>query len=208
MIHTKEALILLALVVVPGYLGRMAFGAVVVRVRKTPAEVIYESLASSMLFYVLLGPLIFFVYDKGLHNPIRVGSVLLASAAILLAPPLLGLLFGALFKRFGRLGVALGMRPITPTSWDYRFEINEPLFVLVTFQDNTMMGGLWASKSFASSYPEEEDLYIQQVWRVEPVTGRFSEPVVNSAGAWIPVSSCKHLQFFVANQAQQPKRRG
>ena len=51
------------------------------------------------------------------------------------------------------------------------------------------------SESFASSYPSEEDLYLEQVWKITE-DGKFLSPLTDSNGALVTRSECEYIQFI------------
>ena len=46
-----------------------------------------------------------------------------------------------------------------PLAWDYFFRQGHSCFVLVHLKDGKVIGGLYNGESFASSYPESQDIY-------------------------------------------------
>jgi hypothetical protein len=85
---------------------------------------------------------------------------------------------------------------ITPTSWDHYFNEGEDCFVLIHMKDNEeMIGGLFSGKSFASSYPEKEDLYLEELWKVDE-NGKFMEKVESTNGLLVNFDEIKYIEFF------------
>ena len=60
-----------------------------------------------------------------------------------------------------------------PNSWDYAFASSEETWVIVTLIDDSMIYGKYSTKSFASSDPEERDLFIEKTY------------IPNEKGDWI-----------------------
>ena len=52
-----------------------------------------------------------------------------------------------------------------------------------------------SSKSFASSYPSDEDLYLEQVWKLAK-SGKFLSQLPDSRGALVSRSECEYIQFI------------
>ena len=52
-----------------------------------------------------------------------------------------------------------------------------------------------STQSFASSYPSDEDLYLEQVWQTTS-DGAFVEPIPDSGGALVSRSECEYIQFI------------
>ena len=81
-----------------------------------------------------------------------------------------------------------------PKAWDYFFGLHVPCFVLARLNNGALLGGVMGSQSFASSYPSDEDLYLEQLWKVTE-QGRFLSPLPNTKGALISRSDCEYIQF-------------
>ena len=60
-----------------------------------------------------------------------------------------------------------------PNSWDYAFARPEGIWVIVTLTDDSVIYGEFSTKSFASSDPEERDLFIEKIY------------IPNEKGEWI-----------------------
>lgn len=85
-----------------------------------------------------------------------------------------------------------------PKSWDYYFIKRGPCFMLIHLNDGELLGGLYGLGSFASSYPEEEDLYLQEVWEIDE-DGSFIKKMTDTKGLLINHSAIKYIEFFDIN---------
>lgn len=54
-----------------------------------------------------------------------------------------------------------------PSAWDYFFSKQETVWVIVTSKNGKTIYGLYADNSFASSDPEERDLFIEKTYILE-----------------------------------------
>lgn len=82
-----------------------------------------------------------------------------------------------------------------PKAWDYFFGRHMECFVLVRLKSGLLLGGVMSSKSFASSYPSDEDLYLEQVWKLAK-SGKFLSQLPDSRGALVSRSECEYIQFI------------
>ncbi len=82
-----------------------------------------------------------------------------------------------------------------PTAWDFFFGQRRSCWVLAHFRGGQMLGGLVDQGSSASGFPQPQDLYFEQVWRVDG-QGKFQEPIEQTAGALVRMDECTHLEFF------------
>ena len=74
------------------------------------------------------------------------------------------------------------------------FNQTEPLWIIVNLKDGTKVGGVFADKSYASSYPVGEQLYLESVWKIED--GEFTEPFEGSKGVIIMGKEISFIEFF------------
>lgn len=84
---------------------------------------------------------------------------------------------------------------LIPKSWDYFFSKRELCFMLIHLNNGKMIGGLYGMDSFASSYPEKEDLYLQEVWKIDS-EGKFIEKILGSKGLLVNHSLIEYIELF------------
>ena len=72
-----------------------------------------------------------------------------------------------LCKAFRSKRLMTGLQVPFPTAWDYFFDKRLPLFVLVHLNDGKLVGGYYGDDSYATSHPNEGDLYLQAVYKVD-----------------------------------------
>jgi len=53
-----------------------------------------------------------------------------------------------------------------PGAWDYLFSKDEHYWLRITSRENIIFGGYYGSNSFASSYPHDADIYVEDVWNI------------------------------------------
>jgi hypothetical protein len=71
-------------------------------------------------------------------------------------------------------------------------------------KEGTDLGGYFGERSFATSSPEGQEIYVEEVWRLDE-DGRFIEPVEESQGAIVHSEDCTLIEFFEASQARDGK---
>ncbi|MFI6584792.1 DUF6338 family protein [Embleya sp. NPDC050493] len=77
-------------------------------------------------------------------------------------------------------------RPV-PTAWDYAFGTRAdsgPRFVRARLKDGTWIGGWFGTRSYASGYPQDADLYLQSSYRMGP-DGSFGPRVESTDGIYL-----------------------
>jgi len=84
-----------------------------------------------------------------------------------------------------------------PKAWDGFFIRGIPCFMLIHLKDGQIIGGLYAYESAASSYPESEDLYLQEVWEIDN-KGKFIKPIEGSMGLLVSYNTVDFIELFKA----------
>jgi hypothetical protein len=82
-----------------------------------------------------------------------------------------------------------------PTAWDATFCGRGPCLVRARLKSGKWVGGWYGETSYASSYPENADLYLQSAWAVSGA-GRFERPLEQSDGLYIRMDAVELLDFI------------
>lgn len=85
----------------------------------------------------------------------------------------------------------------TPTAWDFGFTGREPGWIRVMTADGLWIGGWFDSESYASSYPEERELFIARQFSMA-ADGEFGSEVPDSAGVYVRCNDIRVVEFVVA----------
>jgi hypothetical protein len=178
---TKENIEMLILFVAPGFISLKVWGLIHSNLRFRISESLIEAVIySSWNAVFFLG--LFEVLNK--INPI------LAYAVVFICLPVIWpILFNLVAK------IPYFRARLTPTSWDHVFNEREDCFILLHLKNGQMLGGLYSGNSFASSYPEKEDLYLSQLWKIDE-EGAFREPIKNSGGLLVNFEEVSFIEIF------------
>ncbi|MUJ26313.1 DUF6338 family protein [Aliivibrio fischeri] len=82
----------------------------------------------------------------------------------------------------------------TEKPWDYFFSQNKCYWVKVILNDGNIVAGYFGLNSFASSAPAEEQIYLEQTWKLRD-DGSFERAINNTAGVIILTSEISHIEF-------------
>jgi hypothetical protein len=82
----------------------------------------------------------------------------------------------------------------TAKPWDFVFQQRRTVWVKVTLQNGTVIGGRYSDRSFASSAPAEEQIYLEETWLLGP-DGEFVRKKRETAGVLITSKEISHLEF-------------
>ena len=59
-------------------------------------------------------------------------------------------------------------------AWDFVFAQKKPYWVIINLKDGRKIGGVYGPNSFASSFPAEEQIFLEQAWKLNE-KGAFLE---------------------------------
>ena len=82
----------------------------------------------------------------------------------------------------------------TEKPWDYVFSQRKSYWVKVVKNDRTIIGGKFSDKSFASSAPAPEQIYLEESWVINN-NGGFERVKNTSAGVIILTSEISHIEL-------------
>lgn len=86
----------------------------------------------------------------------------------------------------------------TPTAWDFAFSRRSSCFVRALLKDGEWAGGWYGSKSYASSFPQPAELFLESAWSLD-ATGRFLGRAQQTGGLLLAASNIHMLEFIDAN---------
>jgi hypothetical protein len=67
--------------------------------------------------------------------------------------------------------------------------------MLIHIKDGRIIGGLYGPDSFASSYPEKEDIYLQETWKIDG-NGKFLKKIADTKGLLINPDTIEYIELF------------
>jgi hypothetical protein len=82
----------------------------------------------------------------------------------------------------------------TPRAWDYAFNGISPTYVRVLTNDGRYLGGWYGDESFASSFPEPRELFVETAHQMG-ADGEFGAEVEGSSGLYIRCDDIRLVEF-------------
>ena len=157
-------------VIVPGYViakvrqnyqtGRNPFG----------LDAIYQYLTFGFINFTLCSYIVYVIQDNSIALQYR---ALGWTFVILVAPLMIGILSIRIGESewFSSVLDFLSLEekrvnPI-PTAWDHKFRLGRTEWIVVTMKNGEIFRGYYGPNSFASSDPNERDLYIQEIFETD-----------------------------------------
>jgi hypothetical protein len=150
-------------------------------------ERLLRAISLSLVVYAIASPWLLRIGRSLSTGTLWVWEPILAAITlILIAPPILALLIVRLRRsdRFRRFVRRLSPIHPAPTAWDYAFSAGGPIFVRVKLSSGERLGGFFGQRSFAAGYPERQDLFLEQAWRLTD-DGTPQQPIPGSRGVLV-----------------------
>ena len=191
-IWETDKLFLFIAFVIPGFVMLKAYGQLIPGPTTDSSKLIVDAIAYSCVNYALLAYPILLVETHGIRTTYPNLYVLFLVFALLLAP----ILWACIYKWVRSHDKLKGYLPHpVGRPWDYVFGQGKPYWVIVTYSDGTKIGGMYASKSFTSSAPFPEQIYLEETWELNSDDG-FERPKSETAGVLVISSEIQSVEFF------------
>lgn len=191
---SSEQTYLAVLLIVPGFVSLKVYGLLSGRTAFGAGDVVEAFTYGCVNFGLWFVPLELWITPWAAASPARLTA---AAALVLLVSPA-GLAIGARGLLLSRRMRAWMPHP-TASSWDYVFGLRREAWIRVRRADGSMVGGFFGPESFASSFAEKRDVYIEQAWALGP-TGEFTRAVDDSAGVMLELVDGDVIEFYNANR--------
>jgi hypothetical protein len=158
-------------------------------------QAVLQGFFFTVINYLLLFPLVVFVLRPTNLEQRQVLYWLALAVMWLLGPIALPVIWKWLLgtRLLGRY-----LQQPYPTPWDYYFDYfdrREPSFMIIHLKNGRLLGGHWGPRSYASAYPDQGDLYLSAVHRVDP-KGRLGQPVPSTKGLLIRRDEYTYIELF------------
>ena len=191
-IWEANKLLLFIAFVVPGFISLKAYELLVPRVSKESAQQLIDAVAYSSINYAILLWPIYVIETRSLRTIYPSAYVAFYVFVLLVAPVLW--VFLLVWLRGTHFAQQALPHP-TGKPWDYVFGRRRRHWVIVTLKDGQKIGGLYDSRSFASSAPEVEQLYLEQCWVVNE-NGGLERKRHETAGILILATEVISVELF------------
>ena len=178
--------------VVPGFVSIRVFSLLHPVETKQLKDNILEAIAFSSMNFAVLAWAIIPISDPRFldNNPWLFYSAILL--VFLVAPTLWPVVLIRLLSFLQNKQVILGQ---LPTAWDHFFSRREGCWVIAHLPDGRRIGGLFGSSSYATSYPNEGHLYIEELWDLD-ANGAFRERIEGTQGVILRPEDYQFVEIF------------
>lgn len=192
-IWEPNKLLLFLIFFIPGFISLKIYDLIIPGERRDFSKSLLEVLGYSSLNYAAFSWLIFLIYSRKLYQNHTNWFLLSLIIVLFIAPAIWPFIFVTLFNKCKFLSKFI-IHPI-PKAWDYIFGKRESFWVIVHLKDGRRIGGKYDTNSFVSSYPAEEQIYLEEVWKLDE-KGKFIEPIERTKGILILGREISMIEFF------------
>lgn len=191
-IWQTDKLILFLIFFIPGFVSLKIYDLLIPGQQRDFSKSLVEVVGYSALNYAALSWLIIWLYSGNFYQEKRVWFIVSVVFIVLIVPAVWPVLFTRLWK--WRPIARYIVHPIKKP-WDYIFGKREPYWVIVHLKDGRKIGGKFGEESFASSFPAEEQIYMEEVWELDE-EGKFKIPIERSAGIIVLADEISSIELF------------
>jgi hypothetical protein len=178
--------------VIPGFVSLKTYALLLPSTPKDSAAQLVDAVAYSCINYALLVWPIYLIDSNKLWITHEGWYIAFCVFALLIAP----ILWAFLFKKVRETEFVRRTLPHpTARPWDYVFGQGRPYWIIVTLKDGKKVGGRYDTKSFASSAPAIDQLYLEEAWLLNEDDG-FERQRTKTAGVMILASDLVTIEFF------------
>lgn len=194
-----DKLVIFIAFVVPGFISLKTYALLQPADHRDTSQQLVDAVAySSVNYALLLGP-IYAVEHSSLQTFSPALYVLFYVLVLLVAPIFWAWSFLQLRKtELFQQSVA---HP-TGKPWDFVFSQRRHYWVIATLTDGRQISGRYAGKSFASSSPAPEQIYLEEAWAMNE-NGGLERMRTDTAGIIILAKEIVTLELFHVKDAQQ-----
>lgn len=90
-----------------------------------------------------------------------------------------------------------------PTSWDwFFFERADNYYLRFYVKEGEDFGGYYGAKSFATGFPNAQQIYVEEVWRLDE-GGELAVSVEGTRGAIVNMADCTMIEFLKVQESPE-----
>lgn len=194
--NSIQAVIVIALFLMPGFIARSVLSAIYPAPQPSDSRLALTAITLSCLNYGIWSWLLVLSWRRHWYE--SAGFLAFLAVLVLFVSPVVGTLtFTKLTQTDAgrRARERFGIRHPTPKAWDYFFGKGVPCWAVITLKSGRVIGGYYGSESFASSFPHEEDLYLELLCDMTP-EGRLNGITPLTLGGIICWKDVELLEIF------------
>jgi len=186
-------LVLFLLFFIPGFISMKVYQLLIASDKIKFSDAIAEAVGYSSLNFAFFSWLIILIHKDNFPETHPFYYYLLSFIIIFITPILWTILYLYIsrLKRFKNYLIS----PIK-SAWDYYFDQRKSCWIIINLKTGEKIGGVYGAQSFSSSYPNKEQIYIQELWEVDK-DGRFIKKYNRTNGILVSLEETKSVEFYI-----------
>lgn len=184
-------LVLFLIFFIPGFVSIKVHDLLIASDSRDFSKSVLEVIAYSAINLALLSGLIWAIFYYRFYENYPIIFAILVFLILFAFPAILPLIY---VKIINQTWLAKYIVHPIKRPWDWVFSKKESYWIIVTLKDGRKIGGIFSDKSYASSFPLPEQIYLEEIWKLDN-KGRFVEPIKGSKGVII-LNDISTLEFF------------
>lgn len=203
---TIQALVIVALVLSPGYIFVQVARRILAHVPETTdlrfllTIITYGMVIQAIAFPFLGTNSILDYYLDGQLRLHESETVRWAASVCFALPVVLGIVVGLLarLRWIDRVLDKIGMGYIDrmPSAWDYVMHQRQAGWIRIHLEDGKgMVGGVFKDRSFGSLDPQRADVYLEEAWQLDE-NGGFVQVLPGTSGVWVSHDAMAYAYFY------------
>ena len=187
-----DKLVLFLVFFIPGFISIKIYNLLYPSEQKDFSKFLLEAIGYSSLNFAVLSWLIILIHSGNFYGNHKTWYFIFLFLIICIIPVLWPIFF---FKLSNWKFVANYIMNPIQKPWDYIFRKKEAFWVIIHLKDERKIGGKYDKNSFSSSYPSGEQIYLEEVWKLDE-DGKFIEPIERSKGIIVLGEEILAIEFF------------
>ena len=178
--------------VLPGFMSIKVYGLMIASEFRDYSKSLVEAVCYSVLNFVVFSWLILIISEDGFSNNHSLEFWASIALIFIIAPALWPFLFRwfSTFKLFKKNLLSLYKQP-----WDYVFNKKQSMWMVIKLKDGEIIRGKYSTSSYASSYPSERQIYLEEVWE-ESDGKKFGKKSNRTKGIIVSQDEIKYIKFY------------
>lgn len=191
-IWEADKLIIFIAFVIPGFISLKVYELLCPGATQDSSKQVIDAVAYSCINYALLFWPIQLIENSSASSQYPNAYAIFYFFVFFVAP----IIWVALWKFMRTRKIFQNFAPHpTQKPWDFVFSKMEPYWVKVILKDGTKIAGRYAEKSFTSSAPADEQIYLEETWILNDKSG-FLRPKKRSAGVLILSKDISYVELL------------
>lgn len=178
---------------IPGFISTKIYDLLIPTEKRDFSKSLFEVMGYSALNFAALSWLIILIHSNNFYSTHKIFYFSFLFIVIFIIPIIWPIVFLKLMS-YPPISKKI-VHPIRKP-WDYIFGKKQCFWVIVHLKDSRKIGGRYDKNSFTSSYPAEEQIYLEEVWELDD-KGAFKRPIERSGGIIILGKEISSVEFLI-----------